>query len=240
MSQSRCYLIYGSASRGSDLYLSRLQREEGFVILLTSASSSSSSLISLTGLGVAVSGAGDVNGDQLDDVMLTALGGSGSNEIFFVYCRDKNRSVSRLELSSSSSNGSSYGGCSLLAPPLSFAGLSLASVGDVNGDGVGDVVIGSLPYRGGYKEQFSYVLFGRKSSELCEGVQLTNLTQSQGLKIQGAGIVVSGPGDVNGDGLSDILVTRFLDWRGKSGTFLVVYPPSPSRSSSLPKLKALE
>jgi hypothetical protein len=87
-------------------------------------------------------------------------------------------------------------------------GGSLANAGDVNGDGISDVIVGAREadhFRG-----VAYVLFG--------GPAMTSgsIGAAPGFRIDGAaegdqlGQAVSGVGDMNGDGLSEVLVTANL------------------------------
>jgi len=91
------------------------------------------------------------------------------------------------------------------------AGRSVSSAGDVNGDGIDDLIIGA--YRGdngGSNAGEAYVIFG-KSTGLAN-IDLSTLTPADGFVIQGdttndyAGRSVSAAGDVNGDGIDDLIV----------------------------------
>ncbi len=83
-------------------------------------------------------------------------------------------------------------------------GYAVASAGDVNGDGVGDVVIGIVrkDYSGPGK---AYVVFGKATPEPVDVASLA----FQGLEIIGhgqSGYAVAGAGDVNSDGLDDVVI----------------------------------
>ena len=91
-----------------------------------------------------------------------------------------------------------------------LSGFSVAGAGDVNKDGIGDVIIGApirdLP-QGRWFAGSAYVLYG---SATPTNIDLLTLTSAQGFQIEGAGLnnwtgrSVSPAGDVNGDGFDDV------------------------------------
>jgi hypothetical protein len=91
-------------------------------------------------------------------------------------------------------------------------GFSLSSAGDVNGDGIDDLLLGTnVGDAGSANAPKAYVIYGRAGSERG-AVSLGNLNAADGFVIQGranqnsAEISVSAAGDVNGDGLDDLIL----------------------------------
>ena len=117
--------------------------------------------------GFAVSRAGDVNGDGIDDVIIGARdaapnGKSGAGESYVVFGQRSGFS-STLELSElDGSNGFVINGID--AGDLS--GFSVSRAGDVNGDGIDDVIIGARDAAPNGKSDAgeSYVVFGIASN----------------------------------------------------------------------------
>src|SRR5262249_41713163 len=87
-----------------------------------------------------------------------------------------------------------------------------ASAGDVNGDGLDDLIIGAHreDANGRVDAGAAYVIFGKAGG--LSNANLANLAPSDGFRIIGAaagdntGYSVSSAGDFNGDGFADILV----------------------------------
>ncbi len=151
-------------------------------------------------LGWDVASAGDVNGDGYGDLVVGAPGHGDLDEgrayLFFGSSSDLFNPVWTYE---SDQEDSGFGE-------------SVASAGDVNGDGYGDVVIGA-PYFtvGQIEEGAAYGFYGGPAG----------LTSTPNWFIQtnriGAnyGYPVAGIGDVNGDGYSDVAVGASFDTTAK-------------------------
>ena len=111
------------------------------------------------------------------------------------------------------------------------SGRSVSAAGDVNGDGIDDLLIGA-PFAdpNGGNSGTSYVVFG-SSAAFASAIDLSSLNGSSGFRLDGvtsndrSGFSVSAAGDVNGDGIDDLLIgARFADPNGgNSGTSYVVF-----------------
>ncbi len=142
--------------------------------------------------GVSVATAGDVNGDGYADVIVGAYFFNSSEGAAFVY------------------HGSAAGlpGIADWIPDGTGGnaefGISVATAGDVNGDGYSDVIVGArfhdVTVNG--SEGKAYVYHGSAAGL----VATEGWTAESDQAIAKFGISVSAAGDVNGDGYSDVIV----------------------------------
>lgn len=114
-------------------------------------------------LGMSVAGAGDMNGDGLGDLVVSALlaspNGLESGAAYVVY-GDPARTDVDLATLELGVRGFAIDGAS----PSSGAGFAVAGVGDVDGDGLTDVLVGARAADPTTTDCFAYVVFGVRTA----------------------------------------------------------------------------
>ncbi len=211
------YVVFGK-DVGFDpvLNLSELNGSNGFVINGIDSGDSS---------GTSVSSAGDINNDGIDDILIGAYGAdpngqSRAGETYVVFGKDGGFD-SVLNLSDlNGSNGFVINGID----SEDFSGSSVSSAGDINNDGIDDILIGAYGAdpNGQSIAGETYVVFG-KDGGFDPVLNLSELNGSNGFVINGidsfdySGLSVSSAGDINNDGIDDILIGAYLaDPNGQS------------------------
>ncbi len=204
-SSGATYVVFGSADGfAANLKVSSLDGTNGFRIRGEHADDAS---------GFSVASAGDVNGDGYGDIVIGApsdgFGGGNPGGASYVVFGKKAGFTADIDLSSlNGTNGFKLSD----GKAGDLCGYSVASVGDVNGDGVSDIIVGS-PFRSPGKTDAGavYVVYGKKSG-FGANLDLASLDATQGFtithKLGGirGGLSVASAGDLNGDGLPDIII----------------------------------
>ena len=155
--------------------------------------------------------AGDFNGDGIDDVWMrrSGVGQVRSNGVSVVFGREGAGPVIDVELLDGND------GVTLLSPSSSTLPVASA-IGDVNVDGIDDLIVGD-PEQLSFRAGAGFIVYGRSSGfppvfVLNELQESLGGDGSQGVILDGVGpqaqtgAAVGGGGDYNGDGIADVLI----------------------------------
>jgi hypothetical protein len=171
--EGRAYIYYGGAGMDNiaDVTLAGAVNQDSF--------------------GSSVSGAGDVNGDGYDDVLVGApynrAGGNDAGRAYIYYGGPGMDAIADVVLTGAAAE--------------EHFGFSVAGAGDVDGDGYGDVMVGAYGNKahGDYTGR-AYLFLGGASMDSAADVTFTGAAWNDYFGM------VAGAGDVNGDGYDDVVV----------------------------------
>jgi len=170
-----------------------------------------------------VSGAGDVNGEGYDDILIGAEnnddGGRNAGQTYLILGK---ASGWAMDTNLSASDASFWG-----EDTADYSGSSVAGAGDVNGDGYDDILIGA-PHNDEsiYNAGQTYLLLGKASGWTMDTSLSASDTSFLGEDYNYySGLSITGAGDVNGDGYDDILIGAPFNGEGIIGagqTYLIL------------------
>lgn len=154
--------------------------------------------------------AGDFSGDGVEDVAVSAYAGGPS----CIFTGPLDKGLVPLD----------SGLCYTPTDRFDFAGISMAGVGDLDGDGDDELAIGAIAARQDSIQVGMVYLVGMTGGSLTDApVQYWGETS-----LDYAGAAVAGAGDVNGDGFGDLLIGATGNDAGGSGggkAYLILGPP---------------
>ncbi|MDI9235218.1 beta strand repeat-containing protein [Limnohabitans lacus] len=214
----RVYIVFGTENPNTLTISDILQQNLGFYV---AADVSQSMPGRPQRIGEEVHAIGDINGDGLADVLIS----TNENGSFIVYGKSNTTSIDASDLAGK--------GIKIIPSQIDerFSGYSASAIGDWNGDGIGDFAVTTTwsGSEGKLKSGTSYVVFGNISGN---EINLQNIKDGIGgfaLFGENSGDYAAysiKSGDINGDGLSDIIVSApFYDrtFESNEGRTYVVF-----------------
>lgn len=159
-------------------------------------------------LGAAVAGAGDVNIDGFDDLIVGAQAAGVAGRVFVIYGKADTNPISEDDLLMDDSAGIIISG----AGAFDLFGQSVSGAGDINGDGRADVIFGGPGIDVGEDDGAGqvFVLYG--STEMASTTIVDIAAGMGGFALGGAGQFdfagwsVGAAGDLDRDGFDDVVI----------------------------------
>ncbi|MFA7379457.1 MAG: FG-GAP-like repeat-containing protein [Bacteroidia bacterium] len=173
-------------------------------------------------MGLSVSGAGDINEDGYNDIIVGAPGfdnGQAAEGAAFIY--------------HGSATGISGTATTVLESNdvAAYFGQSVSGAGDVNGDGYSDVIIGAYLYDNNQSNEGAVYIYQGSASGIVSG---SPLIIERNLANANLGCSVSAAGDVNGDGYSDVIAGAdyYANGQSNEGAAFLYYGSSTGTTTT--------
>lgn len=176
-------------------------------------------------VGNALANAGDPNNDGIDDLLIGSanfIGNFNNGGAYLLFGRREPMPavIEPADLLTADNSNSGLGTLLQGSQASGAAGRDVAGVGDINADGLDDLVIGNFYFTAGQapRPAFTYVVYGRQSTAdwpaFIDMVQLQSnvstgldgFTVVSDVQQNGLGSVVTALGDYTGDGLADFFL----------------------------------
>ncbi|TAG18659.1 MAG: hypothetical protein EAZ39_11065, partial [Oscillatoriales cyanobacterium] len=196
----KTYIVFGT-NKGfpANFNLANLNGNNGFAVTGTNT---------FDYAGLFATGISDINGDRIDDILISAPGplGGTPGKSYVIYGRTTGFSPNLNLAEINNNNGFVING-------IDGNSSGTASSGDINGDGIPDLIIGADGGNtsGGINAGKTYVIFGQPGA-FFGSVNVPELNGTTGFVIAGltpeerSGIALTATGDINGDGNKDLVI----------------------------------
>ncbi len=192
--------------------------------------------------GAGVAGMGDLDGNGVPDIAVgapaTADGFNEEGAVWLVYLAADGSVLDHLEISAR--GGGEGGFTGLLSPGVEF-GAAVGSPGDIDGDGVPELVVGApSSSTTGFLSGGAWLLFLEPSGMVRTSVDIGGFALPQVIPGDTAfGSSVVGVGDLNGDGVNDVAIGGpGRQFASASGTVWILFLDSSGNVSAEQRIGA--
>jgi hypothetical protein len=224
------YLIYGRKNFPETVLLHELSTKEVCKIIGSSSDRY---------FGIALALVHDFNNDGSKEIAISAMRSSdGRGIVYLLFGSVGLANGGEIDLDQLLASNSRHL-LKIIGPVKTYAGFSIAGIGDINRDDYDDLAIGSVPHASG--EQMTYIIYGKKELNPNNELHLSSFTAEDGFIVKGAGFLVQAAGDVNYDGIPDVMITQFSEWSSHGQSYLLNFPENVTYSptfqpSSMPSI----
>ncbi len=223
-----CYVIYGRSSPSlwpDELKMADLvPGDDGYKLI----GDTSMSLV-----GISVTGIADINGDRLNDIAISAMLTSTSSR-YVIYVVFGTSIQGDVQLNSVVAGQKGF---RIFGQDGYYTGFSISGGGDMNGDGLSELLIGSIAFPGTVSttaSHLSYIVFGKEIG--INDVRLGNVSSLPSLGVlkieRCGGFIVTEIEDVNDDGYDDVMLINYIDYVGKGNAYIISYPTTVTSAPS--------
>ncbi|WP_174544979.1 beta strand repeat-containing protein, partial [Sphingomonas asaccharolytica] len=216
-SRGGTYVIYGKIGGIGPIDLNHLTASQGYLILAPADLQG--------GPDMTATAAGDLNHDGYDDILIGAQYTRGydvlNGRAYIVYgaATSGNLDLGNLAPTQGSTLSNS------MAMYRGQLGSSVSGLGDVNGDGYDDILVGAATQTvGGVQTGAAYLIYGTANG--IGSLNVTSMSASQGAVFSGtqnggyAGWSSAALGDINGDGYNDFAIGALAENNGAGNVYV--------------------